>query len=42
MSEVYDDENYASIVKEMKTELAKLRQKYKDDGEVVEVIGRIV
>ena len=35
MKSVYDDPAYADVVKELKTELVRLREKYKDDDTVV-------
>jgi arylsulfatase A-like enzyme len=35
MKSVYDDPAYASVVKEMKAELQRLRDHYRDDGSVV-------
>ncbi len=31
LKNVYDDSDYAKVVKELKTELKRLREKYKDD-----------
>ena len=36
LKSVYEDPAYADTVKELKTELARLREQYKDDGTVVE------
>jgi arylsulfatase A-like enzyme len=36
LNSVYDDVAYAGIVKEMKKELQRLRDRYKDDGSVVD------
>jgi arylsulfatase A-like enzyme len=35
LKSVYDDPSYAKVVKEMKTELTRLREQYNDDGTVV-------
>jgi arylsulfatase A-like enzyme len=40
MQSVYDDPAYADVVKEMKAELKRLRDKYKDDGTVVQFNNR--
>jgi arylsulfatase A-like enzyme len=39
MKSVYDDPAYAEVVKEMKAELQRLRDQYKDDGSVVNFGG---
>jgi arylsulfatase A-like enzyme len=36
LKSVYDDPAYASVVAEMKKELTRLKEQYKDDGKVVE------
>ena len=36
MQSVYDDPQYAKVVEEMKAELARLRDKYNDDGSVID------
>ena len=36
LKSVYVDPDYTDVVKDMKEELARLRDKYKDDGTVID------